>query len=97
MLRQAVLLSLQRALVGNVFPALRGMTVSWESGNIRILAYVDGDISEDNLESLRYVETEVIADFFPQHFVSLEVVRKDAPEIVKPLQAWVYLRREPSE
>src|SRR5262249_15827690 len=71
-----VLLSVQRALLGEVPPALRGVTVGWDASSINIVCYFDGEISEEDQASMSCVETEVIADSFPEYDVRLECVRR---------------------
>jgi hypothetical protein len=90
-----VLLSVQRALLGEVPPALRGVTVGWDASSINIVCYFDGEISEEDQASMSCVETEVIADSFPEYDVRLECVRRDAPAKMEDLREWVFLRREP--
>ncbi|MBX6313852.1 MAG: hypothetical protein IRY99_13190 [Isosphaeraceae bacterium] len=93
--RRRILLSLQGALLGEVPPALRGVTVGWDERSIRIIAYFDGEISEEDRESMACVETEVIADFPEGEEIRLDSVRRDAPAAMETLNEWVYLRREP--
>ena len=93
-IRQRILLSLQRALLGEVFPALRGVTVGWDEGMIRIVCYIDGPISPIDEERLSGVETEVLADFSEDYEVRLDTIRCDEPANMPFLQAWAYRRRE---
>ncbi len=94
-LRVRVLLSLQRALLGEVTPNLRGVTCSWDQSLIRISALFDGKVSEENRESMECVATEVMSDF-PDFQVILECQRLDVPEPLSShaLMAWAYSRRE---
>ena len=77
-LRTRVLLSLQRALLGAVFPSLRGVTVEWDERNVHIICYLHGPAAASEVATLSCVETEVIADL-PDHKVRLDAVRCDAP------------------
>src|SRR3954470_2933392 len=92
--RISVLLSVQRALLGEVGSQLRGVRVSYGEANIRIEAYFDGSITEDDRESMSCVETEVIADFPDSVDVRCEVVRLDAPARLPQVESWVYHRKE---
>ena len=94
-IRPMVLLSIQRALLGEVFPSLRGVSVGWNETGIRIVCYVDGPVSSADLERLSSVETEVMADFSENFRVNLEIVRCDAPSEMRALTAWAYRRWEP--
>jgi hypothetical protein len=95
-LRIRVLLSLQRALLGEIPPSLRGVTVGWDSSEIIIHCFFDGEISEDDHESMEVVATEVLASFHQTHKVFVKCFRKDAPENLNQyaLEAWAYHRRE---
>lgn len=94
-LRINVLLSLQRALLGEISPNIRGITCSWDTSIITIHCYFQAEISDDDRESMECVATEVIADF-PEHRVILECKRLDMPASLNPytLSAWVYRRKE---
>ncbi|AFZ26565.1 hypothetical protein Cylst_4485 [Cylindrospermum stagnale PCC 7417] len=94
-LRNQVLLSLQRALLGEITSNVRGITCSWDTSKITIVCYLQGDISEYIEESMECVATEVMADF-PEHEVGIECKKLDEPESLNPytLSAWVYRRKE---
>ena len=92
-MRNSVILSVQRALLGEVSPALRGVTVGWDEKSITILCYYDRKISPEDREAMSCVETEVMADF-PQLQIDLDVIECDAPQNIKLLDAWVYRRGE---
>ena len=93
--RIEVLLRLQVALLGEIPPALRGITYDWDQDKIVVHCYFDGEIAEEDRESMEDVVAEVIASF-PEHEVILDCIRKDIPEPLNPLtlKAWVYHRRE---
>jgi hypothetical protein len=96
-IRVSVLLSLQRALLGEVFPALRGLSVKWNHQTIHLFAYIDGPIASADKESIQEIETEVLADFPESSTVETEIIRQDS-SIPLPKAAdvvWVYYRREP--
>lgn len=93
-MRIRVILSVQRALLGEVSPALRGVTVGWDEKRIAILCYYDRRISEEDREAMSCVETEVMADFPADLQIDLDVIQCDAPQEMKLLDVWVYCRRE---
>lgn len=93
-LRQAALLYAQRALLGEVSAALRGVTVAWQDKTVTVRCYFDGPISDADRDSMESVHTELLADFLPDVDVSLEVRRRDWPDPMESLQEWVYRRRE---
>lgn len=92
--RILVLLSLQRAMLGEVFPALRAVTVEWSPAAVKFFAYVDGPLSEEDAESLSCISAEVAADFWSGVDIDYEVVRVDFPKRVDDPRTRVYSRRE---
>ncbi|MCL1471629.1 scaffold protein involved in DNA repair [Argonema antarcticum] len=92
-MRNSVILSVQRALLGEVSPALRGVTVGWDENSIAILCYYDRKISPEDREAMSCVETEVMADF-PDLQMDLDVIQCDVPQEMKLLDVWVYRRSE---
>jgi hypothetical protein len=94
-LRIKVLLRLQVALLGEIDPSIRGITCGWSKSLITIHCYFQGEINDDNKESMNCVETEIMADF-TEHKVNLECKRLDLPTPLNPytLSAWVYRRKE---
>ncbi len=92
--RESVLLSLQRALVGEVFPALRAVTVEWSESAVKFIAYVDGELEEADSDSLSSVAAEVSADFPPSVEVDYEIVRRDGSAAIQDGRLRVFRRRE---
>jgi hypothetical protein len=93
--RCEVLLSLQRALLGEVAPNLRAVTVTYTGNAIHFDAFFDGPIGDAEREAMSLVETEVLADFPPEHRVTHQVIRLDAQALVPKDRTWVYHRKEP--
>jgi hypothetical protein len=93
--RCEVLLSLQRALLGEVTPRLRAVTVKYAESSVHFEAYFDGEVSDEDRESMSLVETEVMADFPSDHLITHEVIRLDAPALIPKDRTWVYYRKEP--
>ena len=94
-LRVRVLLSVQRALWGEISSQLRAVVCSWEDSRVAVDCYFDGEISGDDLESVTRVEAEVTADF-PEYTVVARAVRLDFPNALRfpPSMHLVYLRKE---
>lgn len=93
--RVRVLLSIQRALLGMVTPALRGVAVSWEERSIRG-RFIYDSYAGDNAELVGEIETEVLADF-DRNVATHFVVEEAAPPATLTLgvgEVWVYMRRE---
>lgn len=89
-----LLLSAQRALLGAVSPALRGVTVGARDKVVLFRCYLDGPIAEEDREALQVAGTEIIADFPAPWDINEEIIRCDAPAEIEVLDAWVYRRRE---
>lgn len=92
--RVAVLLSLQRALLGGVSARLRAVTVQFDAVSTEVRAFYDGAVTDEDREAMSCVETEVIADFSESDEVSVECFRLDAPCAVPPPGKLVFQRRE---
>jgi hypothetical protein len=95
-LRQRVLLSMQRALLGEVTPDLRGVTAGWDTTRLDAIFVYDGVVTELVTEAVAVIETQVIADFFPELAVRFVAVRSPVPSDLNHFarRAWVYRRRE---
>jgi hypothetical protein len=93
-------LSAQRALLGNVFSALRAVTCGWEGRTIILRFIIDGPVSEDDEETCRTVGTEIIADFAspaPGTWkIDEQIIRLDSPQPIDNLREhyFVFLRQE---
>ena len=92
--RALVLLSLQRAMLGEVFPALRAVTVEWSQVSVKFIAYIDGPLTDKDAESLSCISAEVAADFWSGVDVDHEFVRLDFPEKINDARTRVFHRRE---
>jgi len=93
-MRVRALLSLQRAFLGEVFPALRAVTVEWGDKSVRFRAYVDGPVAGVDGDSLSGVSAEIAADFGPEVTVDYEILRRDAPAPIHDQGVWVFHRKE---
>jgi len=93
-LRMTLLLYLQRALLGAISPALRGVTVGWHDKVVSVICYFHGSATEEDREAMDDVHTEMLADLYPEYNVELEVVQIDQPRVMPMLKVWAYRRRE---
>jgi hypothetical protein len=93
-LRAALLLSIQRALLGEVTPNIRAVTCRIDPDRIVLRWIVDGAISNELKGDLGAIGTEVVADF-STHQISEEFVRCDAPADIRSyyLDDIAYLRK----
>ena len=94
-LRVKVLLSMQRALWGMIYPSIRGIAVGFDGfQKLKVTVYLDREPNEDDYENLSEVTGEVIAaiDFKEVEekcIFTLEPISK-----LDNLESWVYLRKE---
>jgi hypothetical protein len=58
-----VLLSVQRALLDEVFPSLESLWLHIDSHGVKLLWCVDGTLSSEDRDSLSSVEAEMQGDF----------------------------------
>jgi hypothetical protein len=93
--RGELLLSLQRALLGEVSPFLRAAGARSLSNGWRIVFVYDGEIRPTDHDSATAAVAEVLADYGDE-VISDEIVRVDAPELLPGMEAWAYRRREPA-
>ena len=94
-LRVEVLLIVHTAFLGEIGVAVRAISCSWNSSNIKISIVHDREVSDDDLESAGDVEAEVLAAF-PNHTVDIECSRVDLPHrIPLPISdTWIFVRRD---
>jgi hypothetical protein len=87
-------LSFQRGALGEISPSLRAVTLGFQEKLIKGIFYFQGEVSEDNIESVSCIEGEVIADFSEDYTIDFRIERLDYPGEMKMLDAWVYRRKE---
>ena len=106
--RASVLLSAQRALLGEVTPELRGVLVSWaappdvpEPAWIEADFYYDREIEDDDADHVSEVEGYVAADFLPDVDVRFSPLHlsgsRPLPQVAEKdlaTKVWVYRRFE---
>jgi hypothetical protein len=89
-----VLVGIQNALLGEVSAGLRAVVVTFDAQSIHFDAYYDGEPSEDDVESMSCVETELIAMSPEDHVITQRVTRLDHPEPIPKVGHWVFFRKE---
>lgn len=94
-IRQAVLVSMQRALWGKIYPSIRALAVGFEDTNrLKVICYLDREARDEDYENLSEVTAEVCAD------IDFKEVEEDCVYTIKPfyqldnLTSWVYMRKE---
>jgi hypothetical protein len=92
--RTRLLWSVQRALVGATSPSLYGVCAAVETPVITLTFYVASTATEDEIEDLRVVGSEVIADFTDNFTIEdtfHSVVHRDEP--LRTTGTWVHRQR----
>lgn len=95
--REQVLLSLQRALLGAITPNVRSVSCNLSANVIAILVIFEAAPSNDDLERMSVVETEVLADFPPSRQVRLVCESISGQRISHPSGDLVAYRRYEGE
>lgn len=93
-LRATLGLSLQRALLGEIPPQLRGVEVRLGNAQADLLFYFDGPISEANLETISEIESEVLADMPSDYKIESRPVITAGPAALPDTGFWVYRRKD---
>jgi len=89
-----VLVAAQKALLGEVQPNLRMASVDVDGNKVRFELYFDGELSEDDLEAIGFIDTEMIAFLGEELQIDTIAIRLDYPEPVPKTGTWVYFRKE---
>ena len=94
-LSTTIRLSIQRALLGAITPNIRLITIGWNGLNsFQLLAYFENEPSEEEIESIESVCTEVNSDIaFQKNEVRCVQSKKPINEL-ETLKGVVYLRKE---
>ncbi len=96
LLRVKAILSMINALLGEVSPALRLASISWNESKIYLYFYFEGEVSDEDKKSAKSVGTKVISNF-PDHQLEVDIVRWDYP-MRCPVEGGqiVYHKKEPN-
>jgi hypothetical protein len=92
--RSSVLLAIHAALLGEISPALRAVSVSWTDTSIHFDCYFDGEVGDEDRDSMSCVETELIAMHPETHVITHEIHRMDYPAPLPQTAERVFRRRE---
>lgn len=94
--RETISFYLSRALLGEVFPALRLVRFEFDDDSIFVDYYVDGEIAERDAESISCAETELLADLDASTAVVTRIHSVSATEAIpiSERSVTVFHRRE---
>jgi hypothetical protein len=95
-LRVRVCLSMQRALLGSITPNIRAISVAWDQlKSFSIRVYYDTHPTEDDLEQMEIVASEVLADIPFERMLPIEAIYDIRPQQeLENLMVMVYSRKE---
>jgi hypothetical protein len=94
-IRVRLLLSMQRALLGMIYPSVRAIAVGFDQlKKLKVIYYLDREPVEDDYESISELTTEVIADIDFQEVEELCIYSQDPISKLDGLNSWVYIRKE---
>lgn len=90
----AVLLAIYEALLGAIPSHLRAITARWDESSIHFDAYYDGEVTDEDRETMAVADTEVLAQFPATHTVTHEVHRLDFPAEFPRSGRFIFHRQE---
>ncbi|MGE6356699.1 hypothetical protein ACQKCJ_22745 [Flavobacterium sp. NPDC079362] len=94
-IRRNVLLSIQRALLGMIYPEIRAIAVGFEGlRKLTVIYYLDREPNSDDFENISDVTAEILSDISfseveEKCFFSDEIIAK-----LDNLDSWAYVRKE---
>lgn len=96
LLREEVLLTLQRALVGAVPASLRAVTCDWAEAKITLRYIFDGPVGGDDVVDIMAVGEDVMSHFRDTMALDEQIIQVDRPADLAPhfLRAWAFMRKE---
>jgi hypothetical protein len=93
-----ILLSFQRSLLGEVYPQIRAIAVSFEENSkLLIRYYLDREPTDYDIESIEVLADNVLSDLEPNVVSSIQQECIYSNALIKnldPLLRFVYVRRE---
>ncbi|MFG1771625.1 hypothetical protein ACGFIX_18790 [Nocardia salmonicida] len=92
-----LLASVNRAMSGSLPSVVRAVFCKDENSQVFLRFVVDGEISDDDWDSVSCIGAEVIADFSAPYMIDESIERLDVPANVATPQGWLvaFLRNEP--
>lgn len=91
--RTEIILTIIRALWGEVSPALREVRISWDEETFHLLFYYDGEVLEEDYHSVRRIATGFI-EYYSGYRLRVDILRLDYPKLIPQKAELIYSRRE---
>lgn len=93
--RREVLISIQRALLGMIYPEIRAIAVGYDGiEKLKVIYYLDREPNDDDYENISEVTTEVCADIDFKQVEEHCLFTKKSTNKLDNLISWVYIRKE---
>lgn len=94
-IRIRVLLSIQRALLGMIYPSIRAISVGFEQlDKLKVIYYLDREPVDEDYESISELTTEIISDIEFKDVEELCIFSHASISSLDGLNSWVYIRKE---
>jgi hypothetical protein len=94
-IRRKVLISIQRALWGMIYPSIRAIAVGFEGTvKLKVIYYLDREPIEEDYENISEVTSEVFADINFSEVEELCIFSNEPFSKLESLNSWVYMRME---
>ena len=94
-IRTKLLLSIQRALIGMIYPSIRAVTVEFfKLDELKVVVYLDREPIEYDYENLSDIIGEVLSDIEFKKVEEICLYSKATKLELKTEAIWVYMRRE---
>ncbi|WP_077415270.1 hypothetical protein [Chryseobacterium sp. JV274] len=93
--RKDVLISMQRALWGMIYPEIRAIAVGYNGiEKLKVIYYLDREPIEDDYENISEVTAEVSSDINFKEVEELCTYTNEPFSKLDNLVSWVYIRKE---
>jgi hypothetical protein len=89
-----VLLSAQRAILGEIYAEIRAIAVGFDSKKLTIICYLDRMPIEDDYENLSNISGQILADIDFETVEEKCVFSKDLLSELDSLDSFIYARKE---
>jgi len=93
--KSKLLLSGLRALLGNITPNVRRISINQDRTNLLLFFYYDMDPTEVEIELSEIAASEIIADFSEPFLINCERLVVKSPERINEEGDLLYSRYEP--
>lgn len=94
-IRKSLLISVQNALLGMIYPSIRAVFVSFhEKELLKMVVYLDTSPTQDDFENLSEITTEILADIDFENVEEICEEYKGSLSEISDLGICVYMRKE---